>query len=103
VEKGEKEMNEENLKKLVDRIIREGVPLFTRESIEKMLRRMNKETEEDLRCCGNCNLFSNKGKYYCKDNHIHIDHSQPWKVCPEWKFDEADIKRRMGIVAKKDN
>jgi len=92
-------MIEEKLKSLVDKIIKEGVPLFTRESIERMLRRMNKETETDLRCCGNCNLFSGNGRiYFCKQGHIHPHHSQPWKSCKGWVCDEADSNRRMGTT-----
>ena len=98
-------MQEERLKKLVDKIIKEGVPLFTRDSIEKMLRRMNTETEKDLKCCGNCGEYRSIAEkdfiaYSCL---IHKDHIVPWKVCPKWIFDEADTERRMGIVAKGDN
>jgi hypothetical protein len=94
-------LKEESVKKLVEKIMKEGAPLFTRESIAKMLICMNHETEKDLRCCGNCNLFRGDGrKYFCKQGCIHTDHCQPWKSCKEWKFDEADSKRRMGGSAE---
>ena len=91
-------MEEDNLRKLVDKIMREGVPLFDRDQIEKMLRRMNKESEFEMRCCGNCDLYKvniNTDKYHCAEKYIHESLTQPWKVCGHWASDEADNTKRL--------
>ena len=86
-------MREDKLSELVAKIMREGVPLFDRDQIEKMLRRMNKESEIDLRCCGNCDRY--KPGNVCEQRFLHPSLMQPWKVCEHWVSDEAGNTKRL--------
>jgi hypothetical protein len=89
-------MNEQKLKDLVEKIMREGTPLFVREQIEKMLLRMHRLTSEPLECCANCILYVNRQGQIatCRENFIHKDNIQPWKVCKNWEWDNADKLKR---------
>ena len=89
-------MEEGKLQRLIALIMHEGAPLFDRGQIEKMLRRMNKESELDSRCCGNCELLKiDAGGLFCKKEYIHYSLVYPWKVCGHWISDGADNTKRL--------
>lgn len=93
-------INNKELNDLVEKIMKEGVPLFVREQIEKMLLRMHKEATDPLQCCANCLLFHFKDVYVCERNYIHKDIIKPWKACENWLWDQATRKRREGNEGK---
>jgi hypothetical protein len=57
--------------------------------------KVEQPTEQDLKCCANCDRFHFSGDLICRSSYIHEDLINPWLVCDEWEWDKADNAKRL--------